>query len=84
MKTTSIKTGNFAALATAVLLALGTQSALAADSPCKGLEKPKCESKDQCTWVGSYKRKDGVQVDGYCRSKGKRKSSSSSSSSSSN
>jgi hypothetical protein len=72
-----VKKDTLTALATSALLAIGAQSALAADSPCKGLEKPQCESKDQCTWVDSYKRKDGVQVDGYCRSKGKRKSSSS-------
>ena len=78
MTAMKFKKGTLTALATTALLVLGTQSALGADSPCKGVEKPQCERNDQCTWVDSYKRKDGIQVDGYCRSKGKRKSSSSS------
>ncbi len=69
-----------AMLAIAGVLALSSQSVLAAD--CKGMDKSSCERQDACTWVDSYKRKDGVQVNGYCRGKGGKKSSSSSSSSS--
>jgi hypothetical protein len=47
-------------------------NATAAD--CKGLEKAKCEGNSSCTWVDSYKRKDGVEVNGYCRAKGGKKS----------
>jgi hypothetical protein len=61
-------------------LALSSQSALSAE--CKGMEKSACEGQDACTWVDSYKRKDGIQVNGYCRAKGGKKSSSLSSSSS--
>jgi hypothetical protein len=43
-----------------------------ADSACKGLEKRQCEGKGDCTWVDGYTRKDGVKVDGYCRSVGNR------------
>lgn len=46
----------------------------AAAADCKGMEKNRCESNGSCTWVDSYKRKDGVKVEGYCRSKGSRKS----------
>ncbi len=61
-------------------LTLSSQAVLAVE--CKGMEKSACERQDACTWVDSYKRKDGVQVNGYCRGKGGKKSSSSSSSSS--
>lgn len=61
-------------------LMLLSQSVLAAE--CKGMEKSACEGQSACTWVDSYKRKDGVQVNGYCRNKGGKKSSSSSDSSS--
>lgn len=69
-----------AMLAMTVALTLVSQSAFAAE--CKGMEKSSCERQDACTWVDSYKRKDGVQVSGYCRGKGGKKSSTSSSSSS--
>lgn len=40
-----------------------------ADSSCKGKAKSQCEGDNDCTWVDGYKRKDGVSVDAYCRSK---------------
>lgn len=69
----------FAMLAMTGALTLASQSALSAE--CKGMEKSACEAQDACTWVDGYKRKDDVQVNGYCRGKGGKKSSSSSSSS---
>jgi len=58
--------------ATALMALQGPASA----ADCKGMEKNKCESNGSCTWVDSYKRKDGVSVNGYCRNKGGKKSSS--------
>jgi len=58
--------------ATALMAMQGPASA----ADCKGMEKSKCESNGSCTWVDSYKRKDGATVNGYCRSKGGKKSSS--------
>jgi hypothetical protein len=64
-----------AVVVTALLITINT-SAIAAE--CKGMAKGQCEGNNACVWVDSYQRKDGVKVDGYCRSKGKKKSSSSS------
>jgi hypothetical protein len=66
------------ALAAAALVSVLQGPAAAAE--CKGVEKARCEGNNACVWVDSYKRKDGVKVDGYCRSKGKKKSGSTSSS----
>lgn len=68
-----------AMLAMTVALTLLSQSAFAVE--CKGMEKSSCERQNACIWVDSYKRKDGIQVNGYCRGKGGKKSSTSSSSS---
>lgn len=78
MKRPSRPVSLFAMLTITGALTLASQSALSAE--CKGMEKSTCEGQDACTWVDSYKRKDGVQVNGYCRGKGGKKSSSSSSS----
>jgi hypothetical protein len=59
------------ALLTAALAALCTAPTLA-DSACKGLEQAMCEGKAGCSWVAGYTRKDGIQVSGHCKSKGKR------------
>lgn len=69
------------ALLLAMLLALTFGNA-SAESVCKGMSQSSCSSKDVCTWVNGYTRKDGVKVKGYCRSKGKSGSSKGSSSSS--
>jgi hypothetical protein len=66
----------------AAALVFGLQGPAAA-AECKGMEKARCEGSNSCVWVDSYKRKDGARVDGYCRSKGKKKSGSSDSSKSS-
>ena len=59
---------------TAGLAALLASSAPAFASECKGLEQPRCESNESCSWVDSYQRKDGIKVAGHCRVKsGKKK-----------
>ncbi len=44
-------------------------STLAAD--CKGQSQAQCGSLQSCSWVDTYKRKDGRTVNGFCRTKGK-------------
>lgn len=52
------------------LLALGLFSTPAqAVSQCKGMPSAACGKAGNCTWVNSYKRKDGKKVNGYCRKK---------------
>lgn len=43
---------------------------LRADSDCNEKQKSACTSDSSCSWVDSYKRKDGTEVSSYCRSKG--------------
>lgn len=78
MKKRGLRLWTQALLSTALLAGCFAGSALA-DSACKGLEKRQCEGKGGCTWVDAYTRKDGVKVDGYCRSVGNQTGSSSSS-----
>ena len=62
------------ALSTFILslsLCLGAASAQAA-SECKGSAKGACESRDDCSWVKGYKRKDGIEVASHCKSKPKK------------
>ena len=33
------------------------------------MTKSRCEASASCTWVKSYKTKEGVTVDAYCRAK---------------
>ena len=42
---------------------------LQAASACKGLESGPCQSNEKCSWVKPYTRKDGVKVNGHCKSK---------------
>ena len=70
----AIRSLGSAVIVTALLITINT-SANAAE--CKGMAKGQCEGNNACVWVDSYQRKDGVKVDGYCRSKGTKKSSSS-------
>ena len=69
----AIRSLGSAVIVTAMLITMST-SANAAE--CKGMAKGQCEGNNACVWVDSYQRKDGVKVDGYCRSKGKKKSTS--------
>lgn len=39
-----------------------------AASSCKGKTQSACSSASSCSWVKSYKRKDGVKVKAHCRS----------------
>jgi len=56
----------FAAVLSVALLA-GAPSIVNAESACQGLEQSVCAGKASCTWVGGYKRSDGIEVSGYCR-----------------
>jgi hypothetical protein len=58
-----------------LLLAVPAWQPAAAESVCKGLEKPACGKSSACRWVEGYKRKDGKTVDGYCRANGSQKTS---------
>lgn len=51
---------------------IGAPSAFAA-SACKGLERSACENKTNCLWVEGYKKQNGSQVSGYCRSSQRKK-----------
>ena len=45
----------------------------AAQAACKGMPEAGCTGDAACSWVSSYTRKDGIAVDGYCRTRsGKR------------
>lgn len=68
--------------ATFTVIAVGSigietlEPVLAAESECKGLEKPACESNGSCSWVSAYKTKRGTEVSAFCRKKPERKQSS--------
>jgi len=40
-----------------------------AASACKGLENNACVSKESCSWIKGYERKDGKTVKPFCRTK---------------
>lgn len=61
------------ALFAVAVLTAGTGTSALAESACKGLEQPACESKAGCHWVDGYTRKDGIKVSGHCRSSSKKK-----------
>lgn len=58
------------AIGAALLCATG----LAAANQCRGVAENACAADSACTWVGSYTRKDGLTVNGYCRQRSDRKS----------
>lgn len=70
MKMNRVHCLGLSVLSATLLAGFGVGSALA-ESACKGLEQGACEGKADCTWVGGYVRKDGVQVAAYCKSRGK-------------
>jgi len=41
------------------------------ESPCKGLEKTKCEKNKSCVWIKGYTKEDKTKVAAYCRAKPK-------------
>ncbi len=54
-------------LVTALAMVVGAPAAMAAD--CNGLSKSSCTSREDCSYVNAYKRKDGVKVGAFCRAK---------------
>lgn len=55
------------------VLPLGALSA--AESACKGLQNGPCKQNESCSWVKSYKLKNGKDISGFCRKKATRKQS---------
>ncbi len=53
----------------AVVLGVVVTAPVQASSVCKGASRAKCAAKSGCTWVESYKTKNGTRVSGYCRAK---------------
>ena len=53
----------------ALTLTLSFGGASVQAAACKGLEMDACQSNDSCSWIKPYETKNGVKVDGYCRSK---------------
>lgn len=45
----------------------------ASENACKGVTETQCAASEACRWVASYARKDGREVNGYCRLKHKAK-----------
>jgi hypothetical protein len=41
----------------------------AAQAACKGMPEARCTGEAACTWVSAYTRKDGREVNGYCRTR---------------
>ncbi|TGK11509.1 hypothetical protein EHO60_04170 [Leptospira fletcheri] len=68
MKTVSIRTLRFLGLALSLFL-ITAWGSLSAESKCHGLSKGQCEADSDCTWVSGYQKKDGKNVEAYCRAK---------------
>ncbi|MEO0367732.1 MAG: hypothetical protein AAF197_02990 [Pseudomonadota bacterium] len=67
-------TGVIRSLPAVVLCTFGlmvSSQSFAAD--CKGQIESACVNASACSWVESYTRKDGREVNAFCRSKGKAK-----------
>jgi hypothetical protein len=52
----------------AVALFFGAQGLAEAKSACSPLDQPTCSTDQSCRWIAPYKRTDGKEVKGYCRS----------------
>ena len=50
-----------------VMGAMALSGNVLADNVCKGMAENDCAASNACRWVDSYKRKDGRDVQGYCR-----------------
>jgi len=61
-------------LSTFTLVTWISSTAAAAELPCKGQEMQACNQSNSCTWINSYKRKDGKTIKSYCRNSTKNKS----------
>ena len=70
---TNTKLSKNVAFAGALLLSIVTLNTQA--SECKGLANQACSASNACGWVEGYTRKDGREVNAYCRTstKGKEK-----------
>jgi len=58
----------------AITLTFSLSTSLYAANTCKGIQEETCSQSDSCTWIKSYKRKDGANIKAYCRSKPNKKS----------
>jgi len=58
----------------AITLIFSLSTSLYAANTCKGIQKQACNQSDSCTWIETYKRKDGANIKAYCRSKPSKKS----------
>lgn len=55
-----------------ISLTLATAPISFAANSCKGLVESNCtQQENTCYWVNSYKRTDGIEVRGHCRTKAK-------------
>lgn len=54
-----------ALFALAVLAAFSSQ----VNAACKGQSEDACSTDASCAWIGSYERRDGVKINGYCRTR---------------
>ena len=50
-----------------VMGAMALSGNVLADNVCKGMAENYCATSNACRWVDSFKRKDGRDVQGYCR-----------------
>ena len=50
-----------------VFLSMVSVLPVQAESACKGMMKSACAEAPACRWINSYKRGDGVEIQGYCR-----------------
>jgi len=49
------------------ITSLGLTLSSANATECKGKSASACSTDNSCSWVKSYKRKDGAMVNAYCR-----------------
>jgi hypothetical protein len=57
----------------AIALTFSLSTPLYAANTCKGIQEQACDQSDSCTWIKTYKRKDGANIKAYCRSKPNKK-----------
>lgn len=62
-----------AALGIAALVAAFSAGNARAESVCKGLTEAECSGNGACGWVKGFTRKNGSEVDAFCRKKPERK-----------
>ncbi len=52
-----------------LIIGIGSFSGQVSASNCKGLDNNTCSANASCSWVDSYQRKDGRNVNAFCRTK---------------